>query len=70
MKEYTVNMKWDNEASVWVGICDDIPIALESDSFDVLVKKIKLAAPEMLELNGKNPKCKLNFIAERSEDVA
>ena len=30
MNEYTINFSWDDEAGVWIAICDDIPLALES----------------------------------------
>ena len=70
MTEYTVSMTWDEEASVWVAVNDQIPIALESDSFDTLVKRVKDAAPELLELNGLNPECVLRFVTDRKEKVA
>jgi len=54
MEEYTITIKFDEEAAVWYAINDDIPIALESDSLDVLIERVKLAAPELLELNSKN----------------
>lgn len=70
MKEYVINMKWDDEARVWTAVCDDIPIALESGSFDALVERVKTAAPEILELNGADSNCTLRFIAERCYGVA
>jgi len=54
MTEYIVLFTWDDEASVWVAENDDIPIALESPSLDTLMERVKLAAPELLELNDKN----------------
>ena len=54
MTEYIVLLTWDEEASVWVAENDDIPIALESPSLDTLMERVKLAAPELLELNDKN----------------
>jgi len=63
-------MIWDSEASVWCAICDDIPIALESGSFDALVERVKNAAPELLELNGEDTECVLHFVAERKVGVA
>jgi len=54
MEEYTISIKFDEEAAVWYAVNDDIPIALESDSLDELIDRVKLAAPELLELNGKN----------------
>jgi len=63
-------MTWDNTAAVWCAVCDDIPIALESESFDVLVERVKIAAPELLQLNGLDTKCSLRFVAERCDEVA
>ena len=54
MQEYAVLLTWDDEASVWVAENDDIPIALESDSLDMLIKRVRTAVPELLELNGKD----------------
>ncbi len=49
--EYIVNFIWDGEAKVWVAICDDIPLALESESLDELINRVRQAAPEIIELN-------------------
>ena len=54
MIEYTVILSWDDEAAVWIAENDDIPIALESDSLDTLIERVRNATPELLELNGKN----------------
>ena len=54
MPEYIVSLTWDDEASVWVAENDDIPIALESPSLDTLIERVRLATPELLELNDKN----------------
>lgn len=63
---YDVNLFWDDEALVWVAIADDIPLSLESDSFDKLIERVKLAAPEILELNSKpSTNIQLKFISER-----
>ena len=53
MNKYTVTIAFDNEAKVWFATNDDIPIALEHESLDTLIERVKLAAPEMLELNNK-----------------
>ena len=50
-----VNMFWDNEAGVWVAICDSLGIVLESESYDSLMERVIKAAPEMAEL--KHRKC-------------
>ena len=46
---YIIDMSWDNEAGVWIAISDEIPIALESESLEVLVKRVQTAVPDMLE---------------------
>lgn len=53
MSEYTVSLAWDEEATRWYALNDDIPIMLEDISLDVLIQRVKLATPELLELNGK-----------------
>lgn len=53
LKEYTVSLYWDMEASVWIAVGDDITgLLLESDNKDVLMERVKLAVPDLLELNG------------------
>jgi len=48
----TVKLVWDSEANVWITQSKDIPgLILESPSFDALIERVRLAAPEMLELN-------------------
>jgi predicted RNase H-like HicB family nuclease len=71
MPEYTISLLWDDEASVWIAESQEIPgLILESDSFDVLVERVKKAVPELLELSGKNhTQTKLNFKAERQAVV-
>ena len=46
-----VIINWDDEAAVWVAICDAIGLAMESASYDALLERIKIAIPELLELN-------------------
>jgi hypothetical protein len=53
MTEYTVFLAWDDEARKWYALNEDIPIMLEDASLDTLIERVKLAAPELLELNGK-----------------
>jgi len=50
---YEIDVNWDGDAGVWYAVCDNIPIALESNSFDALIERVKVAAFEILELNGK-----------------
>jgi hypothetical protein len=71
MEEYTITITFDEEAAVWYAVNDDIPIALESDSMDVLIERVKLAVPELLELNGKkHDHTILHFTMEREAALA
>ena len=53
MMEYEITIIRDDEAAVWVAENNDIPVALESDSLDLLIERVRNAVPELLELNGK-----------------
>ena len=46
---YIIELSWDAEVSVWIAVSDEIPLALESDSLEALLKRVKLAVPDMLE---------------------
>jgi len=48
MIEHVVNVSWDDEAQVWIAICETIPLAMESGSLDTLIERVKNAAPEIL----------------------
>ena len=51
MDEYTITIAFDDEAQKWYAQNDEIPIMLEDYSIDSLISRVKLAAPEMLEIN-------------------
>lgn len=64
-------MTWDGEASMWVATSDDVPgLVLESNSYDALIDKVKIAIPELLELNNKASLKTIKFISERLVEVA
>jgi len=68
---YDIDVNWDERAGVWCAVCDNIPIALESNSFDALIKRVKAAAIEILELNGKITKnIQLRFKTVHLESIA
>jgi predicted RNase H-like HicB family nuclease len=71
MNEYTVLLKWDEEAQRWYCTSEDIPgLILESGSMDVLVERARHAASELLEIMGRNPaNASLSFKAERRAAV-
>jgi len=61
---------WDSEARIWYTTSDDIPgLILHADSFDGLVERVMIAAPEMLDdnLNYIGP-IQITFEAERIEE--
>ena len=69
--EYTINLIWDNDASVWVATSEDVPgLTLESGSFDALIERIRFAVPELLDLNGESQPGSLVFSSVRHERLA
>ena len=69
--EYTVNLLWDNESGVWIATSDDIiGLVLESGSLDLLIERVRRAAPELLEMNHQPVEhAKILFKSERLEEV-
>ena len=67
-----VKLIWSNESKSWYTVSDDVPgLALGADSFDVLVERVRLAAPELLELNlNFKGEVELHFEAERIDVLA
>jgi len=65
MNEYAILLTWDDEAQVWYCTSEDIPgLILESGSLDALVERARHAAPELLELMGRDPaNASLSFTA-------
>ena len=51
MNEYMIDLSFDDEAQKWYAQNNEIPIVLEDNSLDKLINRIKLAVPEMLEIN-------------------
>jgi hypothetical protein len=43
---------WDVEENIWYCSSDDIPMVLESESYDTLISRIRLAAPDYMEHEG------------------
>ena len=66
-----IEFLWDADAGVWVATSKDVPgLALESGSFDALLERVRIAVPELLEINGcKAPFYDLSFASERQERV-
>jgi len=51
MDEYTIEIAFDDEAQRWYAVNDDIPLAMEDDSLDTLIDRVKIVAPDVLEEN-------------------
>lgn len=50
---YEIRAQWDSEACVWVAESEDVPgLVAEADSPNLLVHKLRILIPELLELNG------------------
>ncbi|MBQ6505295.1 MAG: DUF1902 domain-containing protein [Flexilinea sp.] len=65
-----IKLLWDADACVWVATSGEVPgLVLESDSFDDLIERVRLAVPELLELNGLPPSVILDYHTERHEAV-
>lgn len=49
---YEIRAQWDGEAGVWVAESDDVPgLVAEADTPGLLVQKLQVLIPELLELN-------------------
>ena len=69
--ECKIKVMWDNETDRWYTKTDDVPgMALDSGSFDALIEKVRMIAPEMLETNmGYKGPIRFFFVAERDETI-
>ena len=48
----TIRAEWDSEAGVWVAESDDVPgLVTEADTLELLVERLRVLVPELLELN-------------------
>ncbi len=63
--EYVINVSWDEESQTWMGFNDKIPVAFDADSLDELIKKIQLAASDVIKLNHLPPAKSFLFMAEK-----
>ena len=66
-----IRLLWDEDASVWIATSDDVPgLVLESDSLDELLKRVKIAVPELLYLNNQRPhEINLSYDTTRNDRV-
>ena len=67
--EYIIRLIWDEESGVWIATNDEIPVALEADSVDVLIERVRTAIPELIEMNHLPMPQSLYFLAEKHVEV-
>ena len=51
---FTFSVTHDNSCGMWVGVCDDLGVATEAPTYEALVERVWLVAPEMARENGLN----------------
>ncbi|MFM8330800.1 MAG: DUF1902 domain-containing protein [Candidatus Methylumidiphilus sp.] len=53
MNDYHVTAFWDEDAKVWVATSDDVQgLATEAETVELLLGKLRLMIPELLEITG------------------
>ena len=52
---YKIDITWDNEANVWwaTSNTNDFGLTLEDESLEKLMKRVKIAVPDLLEVANK-----------------
>jgi len=63
--EFTVTVIHDPECDMWVGVCDELPIATESETYEGLIEQAWLIAPEIFVENkhpGRVEDMRLSFV--------
>ena len=60
---FTFTVTRDAEAGVWVAVCDDLCVATEAPTYEALLERVWLIAPEMARENGLNiPEANLRLL--------
>lgn len=56
MTPIKIKAEWDDEASVWIATSQDMDgLAIEADTIDTLIERLKIVIPELMEANHKEP---------------
>lgn len=54
--------EWDADAKVWVAASSSVPgLVTEAETIELLVEKLKVLIPGLLELNGEGPATEVPF---------
>ena len=66
-----IKLIWDEEEKFWHSESMDerFGLTLESGSLDVLIERVKMAVPEMFEINGYKGEINLSFEIEREDKI-
>ena len=69
--KYSVTLKWDSDLDRWYIDSSDIPgLWMESGSFDALLQRIRMAAPELIAFNCEyTGPFELSFIIDRTDTL-
>lgn len=60
---FTFTVAHDDKASIWVAVCDELCVATEAPTYEALVERVWLIAPEMAGENGLNiPQANLRLL--------
>jgi hypothetical protein len=51
-KIFQVQVHHDEQAAVWVAVCDDLPVTTEASSYEELITRFDAIAPEIALENG------------------
>lgn len=52
MQPLKINAQWDDDANVWIATSDDIDgLAIEADTMDALIARLRIVIPELIEAN-------------------
>jgi hypothetical protein len=68
MRKFKITFVWDDDR--WYTKSEDLGLTLEHGSFDALVERVRMAVPEMVELNyGNVGEVQLQFDIERMDSL-
>ena len=71
-QEFTIQARWDAEASVWIATSTDVPgLVVEADTWPAMIEEVRVVLPELMELRGQShDNVSLTFKAEEHLDLA
>ncbi len=71
-KSFAIKAEWDDEAGVWWGSNDELPLTTEAPTFEQLVARVLEIAQEIAVENGlagPGDEIELHVVAERVQSV-